>query len=127
MATAALATPDGLVRDVIYPVASEQTLEAFVDSYNDGGQTYRQLLHSRIRSSYGHHYRQMLPAVLEVIDFRCNNKQYQPILQAVDLLKAYVDTPENLMPQQTTFPSKGSSVQTGKRRYWIRMKTSQTK
>lgn len=48
VATAALATPDGLVRDVIYPVASEQTLEAFVESYNDGGQTFRQLLHSRI-------------------------------------------------------------------------------
>lgn len=107
VATAALATPDGLVRDVIYPVASEQTLEAFVDSYNDGGQTYRQLLHSRIRSSYGHHYRQMLPAVLEVIDFRCNNKQYRPILQAVDLLKAYVDTPRKPYAKEDDVPIEG--------------------
>ena len=107
VATAALATPDGLVRDVIYPVASEQTLEAFVDSYNDGGQTFRQLLHTRIRSSYGHHYRQLLPAVLEAIDFRCNNKQYQPILQAVDLLKAYVDTPRKPYASEDDVPIEG--------------------
>jgi TnpA family transposase len=98
VATAALAAPDGRIKDVIYPVASEKTLQAFVEAYTENGQGFQQLLQSRIRASYGHHYRQILPVLLQTIEFHCNNAQYQPIIKALNLLKAYVDTKKPFAP-----------------------------
>ncbi|MEP1079584.1 Tn3 family transposase [Leptolyngbya sp. PL-A3] len=92
IALAALAEPEGLVKDVIYPIAGEETLEKLVGSLN-GGETFRERLHARLRSAYNHHYRRMLPLILKALEFRCDNPQLQPVMEALQLLKDYADTP----------------------------------
>ncbi len=42
-----------------------------------------------LRSSYSNHYRRMLPAVLEALEFRCNNTVYRPLMDALELLRRY--------------------------------------
>src|SRR3989442_6342586 len=83
IADAALEHPDEPVRDVVFPVANEQTLRDLVAEYKAQGGAYRQQVQEVMRSSYRNHYRQILPALLEVLDFRSNNTAYQPVIQAV--------------------------------------------
>lgn len=92
IALAALAEPEGLVKDVIYPIAGEETLEDLIDTLG-GGQTFRERLQSRLRSAYNHHYRRMLPLILKALEFRCDNPQLQPMMAALRLLKDYADKP----------------------------------
>jgi TnpA family transposase len=86
IAAAALKEPDGAVRDVIFPVADEQTFENLLKEQR-AGETYQQRIHTVIRSSYASHYRRMLPKLLDILDFRSNNAVYRPLLDAIELIK----------------------------------------
>jgi hypothetical protein len=59
MANASLEQPDGTVKEVIYPVASEQTLKDLVKEFKASGTAYWEKVHTVIRSSYS---RQRNPA-----------------------------------------------------------------
>src|SRR5205085_12424042 len=83
--------PDGTIRDVVFPVVSEQTLRDLVAEYKAQGGAYRQKVQEVMRSSYRNHYRQILPALLEVLDFRSNNTAYQPVIQALAVVRESVD------------------------------------
>jgi len=86
VAAAALKDPDGVVRDVIFPVADEQTFENLLKEQK-AGETYQQRIHTLVRSSYASHYRRMLPKLLDILDFRSNNAVYRPLLDAIDVIK----------------------------------------
>jgi|SRR5688572_17729320 hypothetical protein len=40
-----------------------------------------------ITGSYGSYYRQMLPRLLDALQFRCNNAAYRPVMDAIDLYR----------------------------------------
>jgi len=42
-----------------------------------------------LRSSYGSHYRKMLPPVFGALRFRCNNTAHRPLMDALELLRRY--------------------------------------
>jgi len=44
-----------------------------------------------LTGSYSHYYRQMLPKLLDALEFRCNNTAYRPVMDAVGLLHRYKD------------------------------------
>jgi TnpA family transposase len=92
LAEAALAHPDKTVRDVVYPIAAPQTLTALVKEYRSQGPAYQQHVHTILRSSYSHHYRRMLPPILEALTFRSNNTAHQPVIKALDWIKANRDS-----------------------------------
>ena len=93
IALAALAEPEGLVKDVIYPIAGEEKLEKLIDSLDEGGGTFRERLVARLRSAYNRHYRRMLPGILKALEFRSDNPQLKPVMEALQLLKDYADKP----------------------------------
>lgn len=92
IALAALAEPDGLVKEVIYPVANEKRLEHLIDTLGDGT-TFRDRLHERLKSAYTHYYRRLLPVILKALEFRSDSTALQPLMRALDLLKTYTDKP----------------------------------
>ncbi len=92
LAEAAVAKPDGMVREVIFPVVGEESLRHLVRELKSAGPAYRLQVQSRIRSSYGHHYRRMLPKIAAALEFRSNNKAPQPIIEALGLLERYADS-----------------------------------
>ena len=59
LADATLAHPDGIVREVVFPVVGEQTLRDLVKEWKATGPTYRTTLRTVIRNSYSGHYRQI--------------------------------------------------------------------
>ena len=93
LAEAAVDKPDGTIREVVFPVVSEQTLRDLVKEYKAGGSTYQQQVQKAMRGPYSKHYRRMLQLILKHLAFCSNNEVHQPIIQALDLLRKYIDVP----------------------------------
>ncbi|MCP4492507.1 MAG: Tn3 family transposase, partial [Gammaproteobacteria bacterium] len=107
IAEAALANPDGQVQAVIYPIANEKTLQALVKEYRSSGPAYRIKIERTMRRSYSRHYRRMMPVLLNVLEFRTNNKINQPILDALNLLRTYPESKPVYYPLDVTVPIEG--------------------
>ena len=88
IAEAASGDPDGKVRDVVFPVASLDTLAAIVREYKAAG-TFERQVHAVARASYAGHYRRMLPAVLSTLSFHSNNAVHRPVIEAIGWLKRF--------------------------------------
>jgi TnpA family transposase len=106
IAEASIDNPEGAVKDVIYPVAGEHTLREIIAELKATG-TYGQQVRTKMRSSYGQHYRRMVPAVLKRLTFRSNNHQHQPLIEALGLLKAYADSTAHDYPETEHVPLDG--------------------
>ena len=91
IAGVSVAHPDGRVREVVYPAVGEQTLKDLVAEAKATESRRRAQVRTVLASSYSHHYRTMLPKLLEALEFRCNNTAYRPVMDAVDLLHRYKD------------------------------------
>jgi TnpA family transposase len=107
LAGAALDHPDGVVREVVFPVVGEQTLRDLVQEAKATGPTYRTTLRTVIRNSYKGHYRRMVPQILRALDFRSNNRRHRPVIQALDLLKRYADSRLHTFPAEEDVPIDG--------------------
>jgi hypothetical protein len=104
LADAALTYPEGIVREVVYPVVGEQTLRDLVKEWKATGPTYRTTLRTVIRNSYSGHYRRMVPQLLETLTFRSNNEVHQPVIRALELVKRYADTKLRIFPIEERVP-----------------------
>jgi TnpA family transposase len=89
IAEASLDHPLELVKDVVYPVVSQKTLQDVVKEYKSTGPTYRAKVYTVMRASYLHHYRRMVPQLLDTLEFRSNNDMHRPVISALELLKKY--------------------------------------
>jgi TnpA family transposase len=86
MAQAALDNPDGKVRDVIFPVVSEQTLKDLVQEFKSSGPYFTQKVMTKAKSSYKHHYQRLFPKVLQVLNFRSKSAALKPTMRALKIL-----------------------------------------
>ncbi|MEU4955259.1 Tn3 family transposase [Streptomyces lavendulae] len=93
LAEAAVAEPGGIVRKVIFPVAGESTLKALAAEAAANEARYRARVRTVLRSSYSGHWRRMLSPLLGALELKCNNTAYRPVMDAIDLLKRYLDQP----------------------------------
>ncbi|MDP1771184.1 MAG: Tn3 family transposase [Kiritimatiellales bacterium] len=107
LADATLAQPDGVVRDVVFPVVGEQTLRDLVKEWKATGPTYRITLRTVIRNSYKGHYRRMVPTLLAALEFRCNNDLHRPVMDALELVKRFADTKAHTFPVDENVPLDG--------------------
>lgn len=104
LADAALAHPEGIVREVVFPVVGEQTLRDLVREWKATGPTYRTTLRTVIRNSYSGHYRQVVPQLVETLTFRSNNEAHHPVIRALELVKRYADTKLRFFPVEENVP-----------------------
>jgi len=88
VAEAAVDNPDGIVREVIFPVAGQQTFEALVKEHRASGTLQNRRVYTAIRASYGSYYRRMLPKLLAALEFRSNNATHRPLLDAIDAIRS---------------------------------------
>ncbi|MGB3496028.1 MAG: DUF4158 domain-containing protein [Elainellaceae cyanobacterium] len=108
IAVAALAQPEGSVQEVIYPVANEAQLETVVENLGEGGKSFKERLHAKMRRSYTRYYRRLLPLILKALEFRSDSRGLQPLLEAIKLLKASAELPSTKpYPAETDVPMDG--------------------
>ena len=62
LAKAAMGQPDGVVKEVIYPVVGEKTLEDLICEA-EAAEKHEHQVKSVTRGSYSHHYRRIVPAL----------------------------------------------------------------
>ncbi len=92
LAEATVDQPDGIIKEVVYPVVAQKTLVELVDEFKAMGFDFEREVQETIRSSYGHHYRRMLMPVLDSLSFQSNNAVHRPVIEALDVLKAHRDS-----------------------------------
>jgi hypothetical protein len=107
LADATLAQPDGVVREVIFPVVGEETLRDLVKEWKATGPTYRTTLRTVIRNSYQGYYRRMVPKLLAALEFRSNDERHYPVMQALELVKRFADTKVRTFPADEEVPLDG--------------------
>ncbi|SHK41876.1 DUF4158 domain-containing protein [Tepidibacter formicigenes] len=91
MAEIAIENPEGTIKDMIYPIVNEDTLKSLVKEFKNTGAAYKQKVHTVMRASFSRHYRRMVPEILNVLDFRSNNKIHKPVIEALELIKKYAN------------------------------------
>src|SRR6185437_5491710 len=87
LAEAAVGSPEGVVREVIFPAAGQSTLEALVSEARALGTPQSRRVHTAVRASYGSYYRRMMPKLLAALEFRSNNGAHRPLLDALDAIR----------------------------------------
>ena len=107
LAEAAVDQPDGVVKEVLYPVVGLETLQDLVKEFKVSGPAYQQVVHTVIRASYSNHYRRLLPPLLDALEFRSNNTLHRPVMEALQLLKAYRDSRQQYFATEDPVPIEG--------------------
>jgi len=110
LSEAMLKYPDGIIKEVLYPIVGEARLKALVEEAKQTG-SFRRAVQTRIGSSYSHHYRRILPPLLEVLEFRSNNARHRPLIDALGVVKLYLEDEHRtfypmdaLVPMQDVIP-----------------------
>ena len=114
IAEAAIARPDGRIRDVIFPIASEDKLRAIQADYHARHGIDRRV-HETMRSSYAGHYRRMVPQLLDVLDFRSNNASHRPVLEALETIADARDNNRRVLDPADGLPLDGVMSEKQKR------------
>jgi hypothetical protein len=99
VAEAVVEEPEGTIRDVLFPRVKEETFRDLAAEAKASGAQYRIWYHYVMRQKYGHHYRQMLPLILEHLTFRSENR-FQPVIEALAVLQQYLGTKGLYFPEQ---------------------------
>ena len=107
MADVALNNPDGIIKQVLFPVVSENTLKALVKEFKNTGSQYRQKVYTVMRASYSNHYRRMVPEILGILKFRSNNDVHQPIIKALEVIKKYYNVGTHYFTDAKNIPIDG--------------------
>jgi Transposase and inactivated derivatives, TnpA family len=107
LAQTALEFPDGIIKDVLYPIVSEQTLKDLVKEFKSTGPAYREKIHTVIRASYSSHYRRMIPEILGILQFQSNNEVHRPVIKALELIKKYAQSGLHYFPASEDIPADG--------------------
>jgi TnpA family transposase len=95
--------PTGVIEKILYPIVGKGRLEDLVKEAKQDG-PYHQSVQTHISASYTHHYRQILPPLLEVLNFRSNNEQYRPLIEALAIVATYLKEEDAYYPEGQEVP-----------------------
>jgi len=99
---------DHIIKEAIYPIIPKERLEAIQENDSKKPISYDGLVYERSRNSYLKYYRRMLAPVLELLDFKTNNTHYQPIIDALSLIKSQLDSGTTYYPMNLCIPIDGA-------------------
>lgn len=88
MAEASIKAPTGKVQEVIFPVVGQGKLEEIVEEYRAKG-SYESQVQTHMKAAYGHHWRRIVPPLLEALTFGSSSPK---LLLALELLVRYKDS-----------------------------------
>lgn len=106
-ASASLENPKGIIEETLYPIiGGKKRLKALVEDLCSSRE-YGERVQSTIRRSYSSYYRQIIPIILDLINFRSNNRHYKPIIEALEIIKKNIESKATYFPQGEKVPIKG--------------------
>ncbi len=76
------------MNDVIPLIINEETIDNIIEEYELKGVTFKEKEKRFMLRSF-HHYRQIVPIFLKILEFNSNNSNYKPVIEAIALLQKY--------------------------------------
>lgn len=107
LAEVILDNKQGRINEIIFPVASEQWWKAVLTEANWIGPGFQNKVREAVQRSFKAHYRRILPAFLKALEFRCASPRTQPVLQALKVVEAHLDSKDSYFPKGTKIPLEG--------------------
>lgn len=107
VAEASVASPTGVVADVIYPVAPEKLLRQLIEELHSSSPAYHSKVRLTLKRAYQAYYRRMVPELLDVLKFRCSNLTHQPVMRALDVVKTHLEHKGASYPPGVEVPLEG--------------------
>lgn len=83
---------NNVIEDAVFSVVEEETLRDLLRELTHNKEVYREKVYYKMRSSYSNTYRTAIGELLNTLKFRSNNSKYQPIIEALDLIKKHIGT-----------------------------------
>ena len=102
-----LKNPKGQIDEIIYPTAGGEEAMQNILKELGSGPIYRIKVQNTMRASYVHHYRRMIPIILEALEFCSNNTRYKPVIEAIELIKKYQDSTKKHYSSDDNVPIDG--------------------
>jgi hypothetical protein len=99
VAEAVVEQPDGIVREVIFSQVKEETFHDLVTEFRASGPELRLLCQTVMQRKFARHYRRMLPALLESVRFRSDNR-FQPVIEALAAIQRNLTTHQEHFSEQ---------------------------
>ena len=99
IAEAVVEQPDGIVREVIFSQIKEETFHDLVTEFRASGPELRLLRQTVMQRKFARHYRRMLPALLESMRFRSDNR-FQPVIEALAAIQRNLTTHQEHFSEQ---------------------------
>jgi TnpA family transposase len=81
--------PEGIVREVIFPQVKEEIFRQLKAEFQSSGSQLRLLRQTIMQRKFMRHYRRMLPALLESLHFRSDNR-FQPLIEALAVIRRHL-------------------------------------
>ncbi len=106
VARAVLESPDGIVREVLFPRVKEETFQNLVAEFTLTGPNLRLLRQTVMQRKFARHYRRMLLLLLETITFRSDNR-FRPVIDALAPIQRHVRSPHRYFQAEETIPLDG--------------------
>lgn len=108
IAKAAVENPEAKTCDVIYPIADEEKLRTLIKELeNKSDNVLNKKSYVNMRASYQRHYRRILPDIMNVLKFYSSNDNYKPIIEAIELINKYLDSPSRHYSKDENVPIEG--------------------
>ena len=106
VAKAVIESPDGIVREVLFPRVKEETFQRLVTEFDVTGPNLRLLRQAIMQRKFARHSRRMLPLLLETLHFRSDNR-FQPLIAALTLIQRHVNSHHRYFPAEEAIPLEG--------------------
>lgn len=106
LAKTSIANPNGIIKKVIYPQVSQETLTDLVTELKYQGKWYQNEVRTKIRSLYSHASRKVLLTLLDAFEFKTNIKKSQRLLKAIKFIKSYKEQAMKYYPNTKLVPIK---------------------
>lgn len=106
LASISFENPEGIIQEKIYPTVGKETLSDIVKDINSRGRWYANQVNKKMHSLYSHASRKMLLNLLNTFSFETNSCDNQPLLDAIELIKAHQDVSDHYYPIDLTIPLK---------------------
>lgn len=99
-----IAHPDSSIRDVVFPIISEEKLNRIVKDIKRKGTQYQSVLHQQVKRSYTHYYRKMILPFLSSLTFKGTSPSHQPLLDGLQVIKTWFNSGVQYFPKNTEVP-----------------------
>jgi len=99
--------PEGIIQDTIFPIVSSSTIQDIIKDMTKNNREYKEKIYTKMHSSYRGHYRHAFSNILTILTFRSNNQFYQPVIEAIQLIRDYGESGQRYFATGDEVPIEG--------------------